>query len=238
MNNSLFKFRTFTPKSFDIFNNQELWFALPKSLNDPFECPFDDDEVKKELAKCPQMSEHRIDEVASELKGAFKLLGVCSFSRARKNQLMWSHYANEHKGFCIGFNKRLLLESHRDSIALDVNYQSAQPSALELISGFEVNPISNSLEGNINHSVFSDLIRTKYTYWSYERETRIILPQSCALKFPHKALRSVALGLRAEGSEVERLLEILKQKQWKHVKVYQAEKVKGQFALHFNEIKI
>ncbi|WP_318513328.1 DUF2971 domain-containing protein [Photobacterium leiognathi] len=238
MNNSLFKFRTFSQTSFDILNNQELWFALPKSLNDPFECLFDDDEVKKKLAKFPQMTEHRIEKIASDLRSTFESLGVCSFSRARKNQLMWSHYANEHRGFCIGFNKKLLLESHRNSIALDVNYQSEQPSIRKLFSGFEFNPVSNALEGNINHSVFSDIIRTKYTYWGYERETRILLPQSCALKFPHKAIRSVALGLRAEGPEVETLLEILKQKQWKHVKVYQAEKVKGQFALRFNEIKI
>ncbi|MBK7525892.1 MAG: DUF2971 domain-containing protein [Saprospiraceae bacterium] len=39
--------------------------------------------------------------------------GVCSFTTNNNNILMWSHYANNHKGICLEFitlNERLLSE--------------------------------------------------------------------------------------------------------------------------------
>lgn len=34
---------------------------------------------------------------------ALKPFGCCSFSTNPKNLLMWSHYADEHKGLCIEY---------------------------------------------------------------------------------------------------------------------------------------
>ena len=35
-------------------------------------------------------------------------LGVLCLSACDNSILMWSHYADEHKGFCIGFNNSLV----------------------------------------------------------------------------------------------------------------------------------
>lgn len=37
-------------------------------------------------------------------KTANSLLGALSLSEIRDHELMWSHYANEHRGYVIGFN--------------------------------------------------------------------------------------------------------------------------------------
>lgn len=40
------------------------------------------------------------------------LLGALSLSEIRNHKLMWSHYANEHRGYVIGFNSEALAK-HR-----------------------------------------------------------------------------------------------------------------------------
>lgn len=44
--------------------------------------------------------------------------GVCCFSARNNEILMWSHYADSHKGFCLGFKT----DSAPFSDALPVNY--------------------------------------------------------------------------------------------------------------------
>lgn len=40
-----------------------------------------------------------------------KIFGVLSLTPHADNYLMWSHYAKSHKGFCVEFDTRLLIES-------------------------------------------------------------------------------------------------------------------------------
>lgn len=37
------------------------------------------------------------------------MAGILSLSAVRDQTLMWSHYADGHRGFCIGFNSQKLL---------------------------------------------------------------------------------------------------------------------------------
>ncbi|WP_214826490.1 DUF2971 domain-containing protein [Chryseobacterium sp. ISL-6] len=36
--------------------------------------------------------------------------GIYSLTTKNSNLLMWSHYGNSHKGFCIGFNTEKLFK--------------------------------------------------------------------------------------------------------------------------------
>jgi len=74
----------------DIFLNQRLYSASFRNLNDNLEGQFFYD-ISNELKKIrlnPNKKEH---------------LSICSFSKNYKNQLMWSHYADGHRGIVIGF---------------------------------------------------------------------------------------------------------------------------------------
>lgn len=37
-------------------------------------------------------------------------IGIISFSQIYNNMLMWSHYANFHKGYCLGYNTNIIKE--------------------------------------------------------------------------------------------------------------------------------
>jgi hypothetical protein len=83
--------------------------------------------------------------------------GIVSLSKEQNNFLMWSHYSNSHKGFVVGFDKKLLYRDTQASFA-HMQYQDNLPT-LDLF------------EDTVTH--FTKLIGTKSNIWSYENEYRL-----------------------------------------------------------------
>ena len=73
---------------------------------------------------------------------------------------MWSHYADKHKGVCLGF------DVGEDDNLLEVNYTNKR--------------LEFSLD-NLDESHVKTLLRTKYQGWRYEDEVRIFttLTEKC-----------------------------------------------------------
>jgi len=216
---SLFKFRPFDKTSIELLVNRELWFAKPDSLNDPFECQSNLDTIFSTMSDSSNTSG-----VLSRLNS----MGICSFSRARKNQLMWAHYADEHKGFCIGFNEAKLIKSEPKIKPIDVKYQSNFPSKFDI----------HNFTDRLSKEDYYSIIGTKYTYWEYERERRLVLEESKAFTFSTDSVVSIAFGLRMSERDKKTLKRLLSTPEWKHLKWHQAEKSKKKLALNFPEIKI
>ena len=95
----------------------------------------------------------------------------------------------------------------------------------------------NNIESKIDREAYNSIIGTKYTNWKYERERRLVLPNSQALSFSPRSVTSIAFGLRMPTRDKQTLRELLSGSEWGHVKWYQGEKSDGKFALEFNEIK-
>ena len=92
-----------------------------------------------------------------------KRIKVCSFSERNDSILMWSHYANEHKGICIEYD----FKNDNDifNVLEPVFYAEA---------GFDLTPyIFNVLE---NSRILKISAITKAKDWEYEKEWRIIFP--------------------------------------------------------------
>jgi len=235
---SLFKYRAFNKASIELLVNRELWFAKPESLNDPFEAMPSFDRALD--AAWDEYSDARIkkSDIENKLKNLLKNIGICSFSRTRKNQLMWAHYADEHNGFCIGFNKIVLNKENQDLFTVDVKYQSDLPykGILERFSVFKQLNLPNGLQ-EIQGDIMYSIVGTKYTNWKYEKETRLIRNDYGAIKFSPKAINSIAFGLRMSERDKKTLYQLFKGNQWSHVKWYQAEKVPSKYALEFKELK-
>jgi hypothetical protein len=232
--NSLFKFRSFNKASMELFVNRKLWFARPDSLNDPFECQFDF-ENWFELGLFPHTSESDIITIKKNASDRFNNLGVCSFSKTRKNLLMWSHYADEHKGFCIGFNETILSKTTAVIKAVDVKYQAERPQK-SVIKSFKVD--EGKPEVILDPEAMYSIVGIKYTHWKYERERRLIMAYSNAYSFKPESVVSITLGLRMPKRDKDTLKQLLSSSQWSHLRWYDTEKVKGRFALDFVQVKI
>ena len=86
--------------------------------------------------------------------------GVCSFGGNPRSILMWSHYAANHEGLCLQFE--LARDPTTFPHALPVEYSNDYP-VVNWVTGME--------------NIMTVLLR-KHTDWNYEREQRIIIPES------------------------------------------------------------
>ncbi|WP_429185921.1 DUF2971 domain-containing protein [Aeromonas veronii] len=102
--------------------------------------------------------------------------GIVSLSETPRNLLMWAHYANEHKGICIGY-KRNLFESLPDQISnyisnaesytpVKVNYDNIRPQVIS----------DNRPDLDKVKSYVLQQLTTKSDDWMYEKEHRCIIP--------------------------------------------------------------
>ena len=106
-----FKFRKIDKYLLKSLVNSEIHFARPDRLNDPFDCRVDirkgleiaisraELPIRKRLERFRDMGDFFTD-----IQRRILTLGVCSFSGNLENTLMWSHYADEHRGICLTYS--------------------------------------------------------------------------------------------------------------------------------------
>ena len=116
----LFKYRSFEANSLSILINQNLYFSNPIDFNDPFDGQLDIYNGLKRLAEIDEEfilpDEKELSVQVNAIVESFKDLGVLSLSERFDSILMWSHYANHHKGFCLGFSRKgltMILGRHK-----------------------------------------------------------------------------------------------------------------------------
>ena len=117
---------------------------------------------------------------------------LACFSEEGDNIIMWSHYANSHKGVCLEYEPQLLDESN--------------PEHRSILSSIRKVWYSN-LRFEDKDGMFSPFV--KANAWNYEQEWRLfkesIEPEK--IKFP--CLKSVCLGMNF-GSQINELNRIIK----------------------------
>lgn len=126
-------------------------------LNDPFEL--------EPYLRFPYEGRQQYHEVSKHIS---KKWGLLCFSKNWRETVLWSYYAEKHKGIAIGFN---ILQGE----VLKVRYTSySKRQKIELTNDI-----------NIDAKLFLDLAKVKYKKWKYENEHRILvelkecLPKDC-----------------------------------------------------------
>lgn len=126
-----YKFRSCKEEyNFQSLENQSVYFAPFDSLNDPFEGKYEIGYFKNPH---PEVTEESIKQrlnrrlIYSMCKGNEQfVLG---------NNLMWVHYADEHKGFCIEYSDKILQDftqfkskdlNIQTNLWMDVNYDGSR----------------------------------------------------------------------------------------------------------------
>lgn len=129
--------------------NRRIKISRIEDLNDPFEL------LSIELRK----KNHRqaFNQWRSEINRQF---GMICFSETWSNPVMWSHYAEKHRGLCLEFEvlKNLLIP---------VTYN--------------LHRLPNKLAQNLcparvhEEAEMRELLATKFGHWKYERERRLFV---------------------------------------------------------------
>ena len=186
---------------------QIFFVANPKDFNDPYDC-----HIIEQL-------EHEWGLIENPLLDMFKRFRIASFScdykskKTYKNILVWSHYADSHKGICIGYKfKEGFFEKHKKSFVAKVNYKET----------IEYDPTKPLWE--------SDLL-LKYEDWQYENEHRLIYlsdeDNSEPLLLPMEdgiEIAEIIFGRDSEESERKMIYELFDKKTREEIDFYTAVK--------------
>lgn len=159
-------------------------------------------------------------------------IGVLSLSERHDNLLMWGHYARDHQGFVIEFNRDHQFFSEPKDDLRPVLYSNRRPAR----PGTEIDEV--------------DFFYTKSRDWKYEREWRFIRyldkadarlsgqPQDvCLFRLPRESVSSVILGCRVLQKVRDEMLELLaREPACSHIRVISASIHPTKYQLQFEEI--
>lgn len=100
----------------DNFENDVIWLSKPFYFNDPFDSSLaiDDMEFILKTSLNGQIGKQKLEKISEELKtedvirsfdrSIQRNLNICCFSERINSVIMWSRYANNHRGFCVEYD--------------------------------------------------------------------------------------------------------------------------------------
>ena len=149
--------------------------------------------------------------------------GVFCVSYKWNSLLMWSHYANCHKGFCIGYYEEDLRNSRLFGRGGPVNYDKVYPA---------IKPNPAPTKNDIMLDYFTKT-HTKSIEWEYEMEYRFLttsFPEELnrLVKLPEFCIAEIILGVSISDQDKK---EILIETERRKIKTFQALKVPFKFEL-------
>jgi hypothetical protein len=154
-----------------------------------------------------------------------KLLFIGSLCTDYRNPLMWAHYSDRHKGFCIEFD--CSTEIGQTLPLFPVIYSK---DIVKMPWKYCMLP-----DGTKSPEFSSRLIQavlTKHDVWKYENEWRILLPANAESNHKMPRVSCVYLGAFCSEENEQIILEIAKDK----FSVKRMTVDRGQFAFHAKTI--
>lgn len=218
MTRRFFKYYAYNKYVLEMLINSEAWYAKPESYNDPFDGEF---EIVEELTideylklflnvnlGDPKYAAYR-DIAASEwgqnqprdainsvktFLPIYKNIGSICLSQNSDSILMWSHYADQHKGLVVEF------EISTDTPILPVVYEKElTPRRIQDVYGCSQNG-------------FIPVAFSKHTDWAYEEEWRIAVDRGNRIGPLPGTIRSILFGLRMAEETKRTIYGVTKEK--------------------------
>jgi hypothetical protein len=243
--NLFYKYRTFGEYTYNIILNSEFYFPSPLSFNDPFDCNlsyrnfYTKEELNQDYKNYIQgnyvkdLNENFWNN-GSTLKlkknanvEVLKNIGVFSMSKSYKNILMWSHYADEHKGLVF----ELDMEGNGSFFNANI-MRKRKTEKVKYVKEYKLLSYLNDEKREVE-----TLLLYKYKLWKYEKEYRIInFGANGSYKFNKKLIKKIYFGCKADETNIKKIIQLCQLNGFSHVKFKKAKLISGKFALDFDEI--
>jgi Protein of unknown function (DUF2971). len=113
-----YKFRSFDDNNhWDAISNGYIWASTMLDLNDPYESLIDFSVVDDLLSikSKPYLDRKFVNLLAALREKKLDYEGVFSCSKIWDNELMWAHYANAHRGFCVEYDIKIIADTYKHS---------------------------------------------------------------------------------------------------------------------------
>lgn len=142
-----------------------------------------------------------------------KTLGIYSLSKTYVDELLWAHYANSHKGFCIEYDLDKLLDCDKSFglYSFDIKYSKEPPQ-------YSIMDINN--KGT--EYIIKKIAGHKSIRWKYEQEYRIMTDFFGNHPYDFQAVKGIYFGLNMVENQKEILMNTL---EGRGIKFYQIKQV-------------
>ena len=228
----IYKYQPFNHYSLINLIKRQFYFSKPENFNDPYDCdpPFKIakahrtqkniktlyDRIKnsrsdrstfdmKYLTDEKPNKRFVNDFIESELSIKEQIrskVGVTCFSKHVNEILLWSHYADMHKGFCLEFDTGVpIMEGQQKTELYEVKYSKSNS-----YRRLDILDILNKPD------VIEVLLTTKSHQWHYEKEWRIFSNDGGNKLYPFnfEALTGVYFGYKMPQEDRDVIASVLK----------------------------
>jgi tetratricopeptide (TPR) repeat protein len=170
----------------------------------------------------------------SGLDAQLNSVGIFSLSKKSDHALMWAHYAGEHTGVCIGFERVPGSRMYDSDHFLQVVYSESLPEmdkdGFQTVLSMSVDEMgrgyTSSLKVASNDKTFQRAITTKPTCWSYEEEWRYIEPYPGLFEWPG-TVADLTFGFKCVTERREHYIELAEQHVPNEVRLFEIRKRRG-----------
>ena len=230
-NSILYKYRSCDSRSISMLENRELYFSDPKHFNDPVDCKIN---IFSALKAAVELAENedstvrnkleqlgKLDDLFKKIENGVKNAGVYSLTREQNNVLMWSHYADKHKGFSVGFDFSSSITEYNEENQIvgteDVYYSEDNPFVEYFLSICKAPKLPPWEE--FWPSIFSMGLVAKSYAWKYENEVRVIRGNAGIVTYSPDDLKEMIFGLEIETKKRNDIENILSGSEFTHVQM-------------------
>lgn len=133
-------------------------------------------------------------------------VGVLSLAKKFNCPLMWSHYADQHKGFCIGYD----VSENNSTDIYPVNYKGKRFIRTQQVHDMLFGS-SHNLRSAAKKEIDKVILLSKAPSWKYENEYRVISNQG--LQDSQFRLSDITFGLRFKDSAKFSVMRALQSRQ-------------------------
>jgi hypothetical protein len=218
-----YKYRKGSEQDISALESDYFWASDFNNLNDPCEAISDKESFKVELELISKffsgtnpVTRDALDKVYNNLdqvQNRITEAGIFSLSKICNNDLLWAHYSNSHKGFCIEYDLDVLTKNKKyDCHLIDVLYSDDPPKidVLDLVN----------IKKNGFAYFLQKLIGTKAKSWSYEQEVRTITNKSGKQFYDFRAVKGIYFGLKMPDEDKQHIMNRLKGRGIKYYQLY------------------
>ncbi len=204
-----YKFRSCSKYFFDDLAKEQITLSRPRCMNDPFDSLYSLWSRPENLYDTCKDKKH-----IKMFHKSFDYYRFCSFcidddkKSILKNNLMWSHYANEHKGVCIRY--KLMDDCISSSLSPDVHHQTC------LHRIHYCNNDNQLISVNEKSITIGAAFAQKEKCWEKEKESRLICfddtTEDDRITIPYDegiSIEAVYFGLNCSDDDETRIKKLL-----------------------------
>ena len=205
----VYKYRGDFKRDLKALKSNYFWAPDFNNLNDPCETTITSETLKSQskilLPFFGKQNTKQFNEVFDLVEGVLahsKRMGIYSLSKTFNDELLWAHYANSHKGFCIEYDLEALVKTYKSNNIYNflVDYKKYPPSV-------DLNDVIKAAKSN---SLIKKMVGVKSQRWKYEEEIRVITDDFGEHVYDFDAVKSIYFGLRMPDEEKKELIKTLR----------------------------